>query len=131
MQVTGEEMQLPRCKGYRRIVTGTKRLELLKQLLAEEGLTLQEVKNTRRVYEASMSHMKQLAEIQDRKCQEIDTLKYSHCKRCGSTHSHPKESVSCWVKHIQHVDRRNTGQEFATTDKRTKEDTHKRINEKS
>ena len=40
--------------------------------------------------------MKQMAEIQGGDSQEINTIKQSHCKRCGSTHGHQKGKCPAW-----------------------------------
>lgn len=60
-----------------------------------------------RVHEASIGLMKQLAEIQDRKCQEINSVNYSSCKRCGSMHSHQKEKCPAWNTTCSECGRRN------------------------
>ena len=51
-------------------------------------LTLQEALNSGRTHEASLNHMKQMAEIQGGDGQEIITIKQSHCKRCGNAHGY-------------------------------------------
>ena len=62
--------------------TGTRHPELMKLLLSKGiELTLQEALNSGRTHEASLNHMKQMAEIQGGDSQEINTIKQSHCKR--------------------------------------------------
>ena len=59
-------------------------------------LTLQEGLNNGRTHEASLNHMKQMAEIQGRDSQEINTIKQSHSKQCGNTHRYQKGKCPAW-----------------------------------
>ena len=45
------------------------------------------------MHEASLNHMKQMAEIQGGDSQEINTIKQSHC---GNTHSYQKGKYPAW-----------------------------------
>ena len=108
------------------VVTWIKYPELQKKLLAKrEEQTLPEALNICRVHEASRGHIKKLTEIQDGKYQEMDILKYSHWKRCGSTHSHQKKGVLHEVIYFYHVDRRTTGQKSTIIDTKEQRKTHK------
>ena len=72
------------------VITGTRHPEF-QNLLLSKGIevTLQEALNSDRTREASLNHMKQMAEIQGwGDSQEINTKKRSHCKRCGNTHEY-------------------------------------------
>ena len=74
------------------VIIGTRHLELPKLLLSKgTDLTLQEALNSGRTHEAPLNHMRQMAEIQGGDSQEINTIKQSHCKRCGNTHGYQKE----------------------------------------
>ena len=59
-------------------------------------MTLQEALNSGRTHEASLNHMKEMAEIQEEDSQEINTIKQSHCKRCGNTHGYQKGKWPAW-----------------------------------
>ena len=79
------------------IITRMRHPELQKQLLAKGiELMLQEDLNSGRTHKASINHMKQLTEIQERDSQKISVIKQSHCKQCGSTHSNPKGKCPSW-----------------------------------
>ena len=79
------------------VITGTRHPELQKLLLSKSiELTLPEALNSGQTHEASLNHMKQMAEIQGGDSQEINTIKHCHCKRCGNTHGYQKGKCPAW-----------------------------------
>lgn len=76
-------------------------LKLQKQLLSkDQTLSVQEVINICRIHEASIHHMRQLADIQDHKGKDIDAIKHTpsetRCRRCGGAYTHTKERCSTY-----------------------------------
>ena len=79
------------------VITGTRHPDLQKLLLSKGiELTLQEALISGRTHEASLNHMKQMAEIQGGDSQEINTIKQSHCRRCRNTHGYQKGKCPAW-----------------------------------
>ncbi|GAB1602684.1 hypothetical protein Ahia01_000548300 [Argonauta hians] len=76
------------------MISGTKYPELQKLLLSKGmDLTLQEALNSGRTHEASLNHMRQMAEIRG-EVKEVSLIKKSHCRRCGNAHD--KEKCPAW-----------------------------------
>ena len=74
------------------IITGTKFPELQKQLLSKnKAMSMSEVLNTSRSYEASINYMRQMDELQGKCDNQISVIKYGledtdNCGKCGLNH---------------------------------------------
>ena len=86
------------------IISGTKFPELLKQLLSKnEAISMSEVLNRYRSYEASINYMRQMDELQDKCDNQKSSIKYrrediDNCGKCGLNHKNgncPTRGSTC------------------------------------
>ena len=86
------------------LIVGTRLPELRKQLLSKnETMTIEEVLNMCRSYEASIEYMKKMSELQRKNESQINTVKHrpersNTCSRCRPHHQHeycPAQGSTC------------------------------------